>query len=379
MFTEPLPAFLSSEPGHVDILHAKSGNVMFNLATEEYIFEHLPLVNPVLILFSPPPPTIVIGRHQNPWKECRVQLLEDDGVTLVRRKSGGGCVYQDPGNTCFSFINPIDPTAVQDFKTMNNDVLLNALKDGFGIGAQASGRNDLTTHHEGFDKKISGSAYKLKLDAQTGEAVRSLHHGTMLLDLELGALGKYLSPSKAKLESKGIDSVVSRVVNLAEVNPSINHETFCAAVEQAFVAKWSAEHEAKANIVELEVEEVQQIPRLMEAYNASTTWDWRFGQTPSFTNNIEKKFDWALMDFHFDVSKGVITRGQCFSDCLVPPYIDAINEILASGTITYDVPGVKSMCAQLRARFADDAANEMNQTLHGKYTPELEAWLTKEI
>merc|ERR1719181_2647586 len=101
MFTEPLPAFLSSAPGHVDILHAKSDSVMFNLATEEYIFEHLPLVNPVLILFTPPPPTIFIGKHQNPWKECRVQLLEDDGVTLVRRKSGGGCVYQDLGNTCF--------------------------------------------------------------------------------------------------------------------------------------------------------------------------------------------------------------------------------------------------------------------------------------
>lgn len=89
-------------------------------------------------------------------------MLEEDGVTLARRKSGGGCVYQDMGNSVFSFINPID-TSTTDFKTMNNDILLNALKDGFGIEAQASGRNDLTTHHEGFDKKISGSAYKLKL------------------------------------------------------------------------------------------------------------------------------------------------------------------------------------------------------------------------
>ena len=79
---------------------------------------------------------------------------------------------------------------------MNNDILLSALKDGFGIHAEASGRNDLVVG----ERKISGSAYKLRLgNHKTGEGKRSLHHGTMLLDLELGALGKYLNPSKAKL------------------------------------------------------------------------------------------------------------------------------------------------------------------------------------
>ena len=79
---------------------------MFNLATEEYIFEKLDLKNPVLFLWRNTS-TIIMGKHQNPWKECRVQLLEQDGVTLARRKSGGGCVYQDLGNSVFSFLNPI--------------------------------------------------------------------------------------------------------------------------------------------------------------------------------------------------------------------------------------------------------------------------------
>jgi len=377
MFTEPLPSFLSSEPGHVDILFAESNNIMFNLATEEYIFEHLPFINPILFLWRNTP-TIIMGKHQNPWKECRVQLLEDNGVTLARRKSGGGCVYQDLGNSVFSFMNAID-TATQDFKTMNNDILLNALQDGFGIEAKASGRNDLTTYHEGYDKKISGSAYKLNLGSKTGEGRRSLHHGTMLLHLELGALGKYLNPSKAKLESKGIESVVSRVVNLQEINPDINHDKFCQAVQDAFIKKWSSEQNVTVNITDLKVKDLEQIPKLMEAYKASSTWEWRFGETPSFKNSMEKKFDWALVDFQFDVEKGVITRGQCFSDCLVPLYIDAINDILASGMITYDVPGIKNMCEQLREQFADDNANEMNQTLKGKYTSELEEWLIKEI
>ena len=105
---------------------------------------------------------------------------------------------------------------------MNNEVLLKSL-ERFGIKGEASGRNDLVVDN----KKISGSAYKLKLGRADGGGRRSLHHGTMLLNLELGALGKYLSPNKKKLESKGVDSVVSRVMNLSEVNPEIDHARFC--------------------------------------------------------------------------------------------------------------------------------------------------------
>jgi lipoate---protein ligase len=151
-----------------------------------------------------------------------VQKLEADGVVLARRRSGGGCVYQDLGNSVFSFINPIKDFAQQDFKTMNNEVLIQSL-ESFGIKGEASGRNDLVVG----DRKVSGSAYKLKLGMKDGSGRRSLHHGTMLLDLELGALGKYLNPNKKKLESKGVDSVVSRVLNLKEVAPKITHDSFC--------------------------------------------------------------------------------------------------------------------------------------------------------
>lgn len=88
-------------------------------------------------------------------------------------------------------------------------------------------------------RKISGSAYKLKLGRANGEGRRSLHHGTMLLDLELTALQKYLNPNKKKLESKGVDSVISRVMNLKEIAPTIDHHTFCKALENSFTARWS--------------------------------------------------------------------------------------------------------------------------------------------
>ena len=218
--THQWPSFLSQGTGKIDIITAESNNILFNLATEEYIFEHIEIENPLLFLWRNNP-TIIMGKHQNPWKECRVQLLEENNVMLARRKTGGGCVYQDLGNSVFSFINPVKENI--DFKTMNNEVLLGALEKGFGVKGEASGRNDLTVD----GRKVSGSAYKLKLGRKDGSGRRSLHHGTMLLDLELGALGKYLSPNKKKLESKGVDSVISRVLNLKELVPEINHDNFC--------------------------------------------------------------------------------------------------------------------------------------------------------
>ena len=71
-FSTPMPRFLSASPNSAaDILYAESQDILFNLATEEYMFEHAELVNPVLFLWRNKP-TIIIGKHQNPWKECRV-------------------------------------------------------------------------------------------------------------------------------------------------------------------------------------------------------------------------------------------------------------------------------------------------------------------
>lgn len=341
------------------------------------MFEHLNVVNP-LVFFWRNSPTIIIGKHQNPWKECKVQKLEEDGVVLARRQSGGGCVYQDLGNSVFSFINPVKQFEKVDFKTMNNEILLTALKDNFGIEAEASGRNDLVVQlpNEDHNRKISGSAYKLKLGNKEGVGRRSLHHGTMLLHLQLDALGQYLSPNKAKLQSKGVDSVVSRVINLQDLNKDINHDTFCQAVEDKFLEKYAQGKEINRRT--LSVAELEQIPKLMEIYKRSEDWHWRFGETPQFSNSLEKKLDWALLDFQFNVEKGMIVEGRCFSDCLVPPYIEAINEILATKEISYDVKGIKNMCNKLRDMFSDDTANEMNAMLR-KYTDELEAWLSSEI
>ena len=75
----------------------------FNLALEEYVFNHMPRDKEYLMTWRNDN-AIIIGKNQNPWKECDLAAMERDGVQLVRRVTGGGAVYHDSGNLNFSFI-----------------------------------------------------------------------------------------------------------------------------------------------------------------------------------------------------------------------------------------------------------------------------------
>lgn len=105
--------------------------------------------------------------------------METKGVSLARRKTGGGAVYHDLHNTCFSFFNPLMPgtTLPLDTKQVNNYILIDALQQSFNITAEVSGRNDITINN----KKVSGSAYQVSLSPQP----KLLHHGTMLVDIDI--------------------------------------------------------------------------------------------------------------------------------------------------------------------------------------------------
>lgn len=83
----------------------------------------------------------MIGKHQNPWNECALAKMEADNVELSRRPSGGGAVYQDMNNSCFTFLVP---AGIFD-KAVHNAILLGVLKERFGICGEQSGRNDLVT------------------------------------------------------------------------------------------------------------------------------------------------------------------------------------------------------------------------------------------
>ncbi|BFO09818.1 hypothetical protein GGER_23280 [Serratia rubidaea] len=140
--------------------------------------------------------TVVIGQSQNPWKECNTRRMEQDGIRLARRSSGGGAVFHDLGNTCFTFMAGKPGYD----KSVSTQIILQALAT-LGIRATASGRNDLVIDTAAGPRKISGSAYRETQD-------RGFHHGTLLLNADLNRLADYLNPDEKNCRPKALPRCV---------------------------------------------------------------------------------------------------------------------------------------------------------------------------
>ena len=135
-------------------------------------------------------PVVVIGRHQDPYAECNVEALKRENVVLARRRSGGGAVYQDLGNTNFTFI-----TSSRGFaKTEGSTLLIEALKR-HNISASLSGRNDVTVG----GAKVSGTAYTIM-------PFTALQHGTVLRNVDMERMARVLTPSRTKLKVNNLVS-----------------------------------------------------------------------------------------------------------------------------------------------------------------------------
>lgn len=288
------------------VILSQCHNPYMNISTENMLFKTTQPSSVHTLYLWQNSKTVIIGRHQNPWKECHLQKMSQDGVSLVRRKTGGGTVYQDLGNLCFTFISGYK--RVEE----NNKILVNSLrKFSLPSEAEATGRNDITID----GKKISGSAFAQQAD-------RHMHHGTMLVDVDLGALQSYLNPDKKKLQSKGIQSVSSRVVNLKQLDPQITIDAIQKSIIDSFFEHYEVE---KKKIPEIEImteKSMMENPVIREDYMHLVSDDWKFGpMTPLFSHHLETRFDWGLIDIHLDCKEGKIENVVIYSDALFPELV----------------------------------------------------------
>ena len=107
----------------------------------------------VYVLFYIEDSCIIVGRNQNTLEEINQKYCEEHGVTITRRLSGGGAMYQDMGNLCFSFVVPSDQIKFGDFKDLVKPVV-DALHEMGATGAEVTGRNDIVIDSK---KLLSGS------------------------------------------------------------------------------------------------------------------------------------------------------------------------------------------------------------------------------
>jgi len=273
------------------IYSAPTGDGWLNLARDGYFLENNKK-DDVILYFYVNKNAVIIGRNQNAWKECSIANMDADGVQLVRRHSGGGAVFHDNGNLNFSFIT--DEKHYDLNRQMR--VILNAVSK-LGLKAELSGRNDITVD----GKKFSGNAFSL------AKGNRS-HHGTILVNADLTKLSNYLCVSKEKMRSKGIDSVRARVCNLCELSSGLTVEAMRRLVIESFIEEYGAASEYVFDGTALaEVEERRE--RL-------ASWEWRFGKTPQFDFETDKRFSFGDTQIYFNSRNGVIRETKVYSDCL---------------------------------------------------------------
>lgn len=269
----------------------RRGDGWLNLARDGYFLENNKKGD-VILYFYVNKNAVIIGRNQNAWKECNIANMDADGVQLVRRHSGGGAVFHDNGNLNFSFIT--DEKHYDLNRQMR--VILNAVSK-LGLKAELSGRNDITVD----GKKFSGNAFSL------AKGNRS-HHGTILVNADLAKLSNYLCVSKEKMRSKGIDSVRARVCNLCELSSGLTVEAMRRLVIESFIEEYGAASEYVFDGMALaEVEERRE--RL-------ASWEWRFGKTPQFDFETDKRFSFGDTQIYFNLRDGVIRETKVYSDCL---------------------------------------------------------------
>jgi lipoate-protein ligase A len=339
-----------SQKSLVRILISDTYNPWFNIATEDWIFNEMDSSTQTLYLWRNHD-TVVIGRNQNPWSECNLKRMEDDGVKLARRVSGGGAVFHDLGNTCFTFLSPKEGYS----RTQNITILLKALKH-LGVDAEASGRNDLVINDAEGPRKISGSAYRETRD-------RAFHHGTFLISTDLTRLGNYLTPHPKKLQSKGRASVRARVMNLNEVNSTINHDR----IVQTLISSFCEFHGSAADPETLNHDFLKTQPSLEKTYDQFASWDWRFGHAPQFHHQMVEYLSWGFFEIHADSEAGLFSRVEVFSDALFPDAIRDLKIFLVGKK--HSRSGVEQAMLELTAAYPGLASE----------IAELGEWLKKQV
>ena len=297
-------------------------NPYYNMAFDEYCLEHLAIDEPVFYLWQNRP-SVIIGLNQEVNTEVNLEYLEQNGIALVRRVSGGGAVYHDWGNLNYTIVGR-SADLERDYPEYAG-LMMQALRK-LGVPAELSGRNDILVG----GKKVSGFAKRVIKD-------RLMVHGTLMYDVDLDVLTQSLNPPATKLQTKGIASVRSRVTNLCEHLPEINGiAQFKDRLEQALSNDYADEEFLLAP------SEIETIRRISDEKFAR--WEWIYGRSPRATFTHSSRLSCGHVEIHLTLNENRIASCQFGGDFIgnlpvsdvelrlvgVPYTMDSIERVLSA-------------------------------------------------
>ncbi len=305
-------------------IQPKATDASVHFAAEEYCMNSLGQTQDIFMLWQTDC-CAMLGSNQIAQDEIDLHLAEKHGVQVVRRSSGGGTIYTDKGSLLCTIITPFSPG--DDAKEMGRTRLAQpiiAALQKMGIHAELKGRNDVLLD----GKKISGLAQRLGKNSLCS-------HCSLLFDTDLSVLEKILIVDEAKIKSKGIASVRSRVTNIREHLPEeYDTTTFKTRLAQAL-----------SEVVPLEEytfseEELACIEKIRVGKYGNPLWTYRTNST--FTHHCEKRLPLGKVEIYLEITEGSIASCSIRGDFLSIKPIEELELHLVNTAFERD-----TLCARL--------------------------------
>jgi lipoate---protein ligase len=310
----------------------------FNLALEEYYLRNSEITDDIVILWQNDK-SVIIGRHQNTVKEINYRFIDENGIKVARRMTGGGAVYHDLGNLNFTYITTFDSSGNVDFRKFACPVI-EALK-GYGLAPELSGRNDILLD----GKKISGTA-------QACIGKRLMFHGTLLYDINVENAGRSLNVKADKIEAKGVESVKSRITN---IKPYLPKDCSIRDLKESILTSFAKSKNFSTK--EINPEDVRFITELKNS--KYSTAEWIFGETSKGNFYNSRRFQGGAIEISLDIHEGKIKSCSINGDFLGVCDIGDFEKSLI-GT-DYQISNIKKIlnAADIQRYFGSITANEL--------------------
>lgn len=176
---------------------------------------------------------VVMGSFQSYRNEIDQEGADRHGIRVVRRISGGGAMFMEPGNTItYSLHAPtslVEGLSFEQSYAFLDDWVMTALAD-VGIKARYVPLNDIAS-----DKgKIAGAAQKRLASGAV------LHHVTMAYDIDADKMLEVLRIGREKMSDKGTKSANKRVDPMRSQTGLPRDE-----IIRRFMASFAATHEVR--------------------------------------------------------------------------------------------------------------------------------------
>ncbi|CAG23240.1 lipoyl protein ligase domain-containing protein [Photobacterium profundum] len=304
-----------------------STNPWFNQAVEDVLFNSLKKNHAILLIWRNRP-SINIGKNQNPWLVCNTQNVHKSNLSIVRRQTYGGAVYQDPGHSNFSIMG--DQLAINS--TTVNTILTLFLEQLKLIG-RVNNNNEIIIS----EKKISNSVNTI-VDS------KFLQHCTIRVNTDISVVESF---TNRQYEESDPYRLLQKYGNLSDSKPFINHET----IEQALMNACCKHLNVSTEGQRLNINPLPNLPGLGKKLHVISSWDWNYGQSPEFNRQLIGHFSWGKVELDITVIKGTIQYVSFKTPPLFEPILAHFSKVIIG--YPYQTKSITSVMGTLMIHFSD--------------------------